>query len=64
MMTGKEALLMIDKEALLTTAEGLEVGVKVLNVRTVWGRTDFEVSPLIGNGKTWVSSQRIKVRPS
>lgn len=60
--TGREMLAVIDKEALLSTSDGLEVGVTVLNVRSAFGRIDYEVTPLNGKGKAWVSSSRVKVK--
>lgn len=59
--TGKDMLTVIDKEATLSTADGLSVAVKVLNVRSAFGRIDLEVTPLSGHGKAWVSASRVKV---
>lgn len=61
-LLGSEAVKMIDKEALLVTTEGLEVPVKIVNVRGVYGRTDYQVTPLGGNGTVWVSSSRVKAK--
>lgn len=42
--------------------EGLEVGVKILDVRESFGRTDVQITPLNGSNKKWVSLDRVTVK--
>lgn len=52
----------IGSEAALQTAEGLSVGVRILDARRCYGRVDYQVQPLKGAGVVWVSSDRVKFR--
>lgn len=38
---------------------GLTVHVRVLDIRTVFSRTDYLVSPVDGGGETWVSADKV-----
>ena len=40
----------------------LEFEVRILDVRTRYGRTDYQVTPVAGKGKTWKSEDSIKIR--
>jgi hypothetical protein len=48
-------------QAKLRTAEGLRVEVVIDDARKAYGRTDYRVSPLAGDGVCWVSSDRVEV---
>lgn len=39
--------------------EGLMVPVVIKDLREVWGRMDFLVSPVGGSGEKWVSAERV-----
>lgn len=41
--------------------DGLGVPVRILDVRQVWGRVDYLVTPEGGTGETWVSSERVTI---
>lgn len=56
-MTTREAALVLDTVRTLSMGE-LRVEVVVLDVRTVFGRTDYLVTPVAGSGTTWVDSDR------
>ena len=50
----------------ISTTQGTDarliIGVKVLDAREAWGRTDLLVTPEAGQGQAWVSADRVKVR--
>ena len=50
----------IGAEAALQTAEGLSVGVRIIDARRCYGRVDYQVQPLKGAGVVWVSAERVK----
>lgn len=39
----------------------LEIPVKVLEEREVFGRYEVQVTPVSGSGQAWVSADRVKV---
>ena len=39
--------------------EGLDVEIRVDDVRQVWGRTDYQITPIAGAHNKWVSSDRV-----
>lgn len=39
---------------------GVLAAVKVLDIRVVFGRTDFLVEPCAGEGSLWVSGEKLK----
>lgn len=43
----------IDKEAVIHTG-GLEVMVKIIDIKVSYGKTRYLVTPLNGNGQVWV----------
>lgn len=62
-MTAKEMLAMVGRTGELYLREsGLTIYVQIHDVRTAFGRVDYEVSPLQGSGTTWVSADRVKPR--
>ena len=40
---------------------GLAVTVRITDVRQAFGRVDVKVTPVSGNGETWVSVNRVTV---
>jgi len=57
-MSVKEMAANIGKVGLLSV-NSLHVRVTVLDVRVTFGRTDFQISPVDGDGKIWVESSRV-----
>lgn len=45
-------------------AEPFRVDVQVLDAKTAFGRTDALVTPIAGDGKAWVDSDRIEIEPN
>jgi hypothetical protein len=43
----------------LLTIQTLRVRVTVMDVRVTFGRTDFQVTPVDGQGQLWVESSRV-----
>lgn len=39
--------------------DGLQVLVRVLDARTVWGRVQYLVTPVAGSGQRWVDAARV-----
>ena len=59
MQTAATMLPAIRATGLLAVAGGLRVKVRVLDVRQVFGRTDFLVQPTEGEGTTWADASRV-----
>lgn len=43
----------------LVAFEKLQVPCKIIDTRQVWGRVDYEVEPIGGKYKQWVSEGRV-----
>jgi hypothetical protein len=56
--TAQEMSPFIGRLAMLVTGE-LTISVQILDVRHVWQRTDFKVTPVFGSGEQWVSTERV-----
>lgn len=56
----KEAAEMIGKVGVITI-HGLDIEVKIIDVRNSWGRFDFLVCPVAGEGRRWVSEYRLRL---
>jgi len=50
----------IGMEARLTV-ENITVAVTIIDVRQAYGRIDYLVSPVSGDGKQWVSASRLNI---
>ena len=48
----------INKQGLLSISN-MQVLVKITDARTVFGRIDYQVTPVNGTGSTWVESNRV-----
>lgn len=59
-MDSKKISQLINKQAILTCGP-LYFNVKIINIRQVYGRTDFLVEPVSGDGQQWVDSNRVKL---
>lgn len=57
----KELLKVVGLQGRLRTAEGLSVEVLVDDARKAYGRVDYLVSPLAGDGCAWVTSDRVEL---
>lgn len=44
----------------LLSVEQLYIEVFILDVRQAWGRTDYLVQPVQGQGQQWVSAVRVR----
>lgn len=60
-MTAREAKNLLGKVGALTMGD-LTVDVEILDVREVFGRTDFLVTPVAGSGQTWRAEHNVKVQ--
>lgn len=57
----KDLSATIGRKGQLHTAEGLHVGVVVTDVRHAYGRTDYQIKPVIGTGSAWVTAARVRL---
>ncbi len=62
-MTTKDLAGLIGKEA-LWKIHPMQVGVKILDARSVWSRVDCLIEPIIGNGQQWVSFEKLEIAKS
>ena len=53
-MTVNEMSKRVGKTAELRIKNGMIITVKIIDARTVYGRTDFMVEPISGKGAVWV----------
>lgn len=58
-MTLKELAAVIGREGKFSPIAGFIVNVRVTDARQVYGRTDYAVVPLSGEGLTWIESKRV-----
>lgn len=58
----KELIKMLGKTVLYISGE-MRFKVKIFDVRQMFGRTDYHIEPVAGNGCQWVSSEKIKSDP-
>ena len=56
----KEEIKNIGKTATYTI-NGLQIEVKITDVRTPWGRIDYEIEPVHGKGSVWVKDDSIRI---
>ena len=52
-MSTKETMNLIDKQAVISL-NGLSLMVKIMDVKTTYGKTRYLVTPLSGAGAVWV----------
>jgi hypothetical protein len=52
-VTTKEMATFIGREAQWKT-NGLSISVTVVDVKQAWGKLRYQISPVSGNGATWV----------
>lgn len=55
----REAVALIGKRGTLTTREGLEIPVRVLEARQVYARIEVLVKPIHGAGEAWIRADRL-----
>ena len=58
-MNAKQLSENLGKQGLLSISN-MQVLVNITDARTVFGRIDYQVSPVNGTGSTWVESNRVK----
>jgi hypothetical protein len=63
-MTLAEYAPYIGRTALLQDVleKGFTVAVRILDVRSSFGRIDVKVTPIVGSGDTWVNITRVVVK--
>jgi hypothetical protein len=54
MQSLKEVMWLIDQEADYTTDNGLIVRVKIVDLKSSYGKVRYLISPVTGSGTTWV----------
>lgn len=59
-MTTNDKIKLIGKSGLLNCG-GLKFNVEILDCRESFGRTDFQVKPVSGEGVKWVSSESVTI---
>jgi len=62
-MTAKQLSYMIGEEALYSINK-IEVAVSVVDARFVYGRPQFQITPLRGAGMVWVDASSIVFNPA
>jgi hypothetical protein len=61
-MSTSELMQVIGKTGLLA-ADGLNVSVRIVDARGPnWGRIDYQVTPVSGQGTIWVDANRVKIQ--
>lgn len=60
-MTAKELAVNIGKKGFLDIGN-MQVHVEIIDARQVFHRVDFQVTPVDGNGNTWVESSRVSYK--
>lgn len=61
MKTAKEAAGFIGKQGMITIPSmGIEVEVEIVDVKTAYGKTRYQVIPLMGEGDCWVENVKIR----
>jgi len=56
----KELFKNIDKTATYHI-NGLDIIVTIIDVRKVWGRIDYRISPVKGSGLTWIERSSLVI---
>ena len=59
-MTVAQMATLVGQEGLLRV-ERLQVQVRVVDVRTVYGRLQLLVEPVAGSGQQWVDADRVRM---
>lgn len=50
----------VNKTAILENViPGIDMAVRILEVRSLFGRIDVKVTPVSGHGDTWVNANRV-----
>lgn len=57
-MNLSEAIKIIGRTGTIRTAEGMTIEVFVNDVKSVYGVTRYEVSPVAGDGRAWINADR------
>ncbi len=58
-MTAKAMAEIIGRKGSLRVVDDMHVNVEVTDVRSRYGRTDYQIIPEAGSGRTWVESHRV-----
>ena len=60
-MTVQNMKDLVGKEGMFATNEGLDVRVKILDVKMAYGYILYCITPVAGGGKRWVRSDRVTI---
>lgn len=64
MMTANAMSIKMGQTVMLSVDNGgFKIKVKILDVRHAWGRVDYYITPIEGEGEKWVSESRISAAP-
>ena len=58
-MTTKEMMKLIGTNAVINVEKTLKIEVEIMDARSNFGRTEYQVRPLAGAGEQWVDSSRV-----
>jgi hypothetical protein len=56
-MTGKDLIRVIGQIGLYHTLNGLSIAVTVTDARNAFGRIDYQITPVSGNGSAWIEAK-------
>lgn len=60
-MSTLEMAALIGKRAHYAITDKLTIEVLILDVKRVYNRIDYKVSPIAGKGEQWVSAQKVRL---
>ncbi len=62
MTTAKQAQELIGRSGLWNVPRtDISVQVTINDIREVWGRLDYQIKPVAGSGRQWVSAEGVKL---
>lgn len=62
-MTTSELMQVIGKTALITYPDTMQYSVRIVDARGPnWGRIDYQVTPISGQGSVWIDSKRVTIQ--
>lgn len=59
-MTATEMMQYVNKTGLIAM-DGLKVEVSIIDARRSWGKLQYEITPVNGEGRKWVDAERVKL---
>lgn len=61
-MTGKDMAALIGQEAQFRCNEGIQVQVRIVDAKVSYGALRVQITPMAGDGVTWVDRSRVSLR--